>query len=248
MVLLIGKSLRRKNMGNGKRVKRKKAEEKMLEEDFMMQNLQEPRIEQKRNCKMIKISDKRLQGCNADQQVLMHQALVEDDKNHTEKTILLLKRVIDIQPTVPYAFALLGSIYLDQAKLLDATYHYDKRKRKYITKRIDLYKNAIYYFEKALVLKPDWPGVVLLLARACEQCSFLKKALKYYDLYLTVRPNNAEAYYAKGMIYEYKKEYQTAIDLYQKALLFDPDNESYRNRIMKLQKNKKNITKSNFGF
>ena len=83
----------------------------------------------KRNCKMIKISDKRLQGCNADQQVLMHQALVEDDKNHTEKTILLLKQVIDIQPTVPYAFALLGSIYLDQAKLLDATYHYDKRKR-----------------------------------------------------------------------------------------------------------------------
>ena len=46
MVLLIGKSLRRKNMGNGKRVKRKKAEEKMLEEDFMMQNLKEPRIEQ----------------------------------------------------------------------------------------------------------------------------------------------------------------------------------------------------------
>lgn len=45
MVLLIGKSLRRKNMGNGKRVKRKKAEEKMLEEDFMMQNLKEPRIE-----------------------------------------------------------------------------------------------------------------------------------------------------------------------------------------------------------
>lgn len=32
-------------MGNGKRVKRKKAEEKMLEEDFMMQNLKEPRIE-----------------------------------------------------------------------------------------------------------------------------------------------------------------------------------------------------------
>lgn len=45
MVLLIGKSLRRKNMENGKRVKRKKAEEKMLEEDFMMQNLKEPRIE-----------------------------------------------------------------------------------------------------------------------------------------------------------------------------------------------------------
>ena len=45
IVLLIGKSLRRKNMGNGKRVKRKKAAEKMLEEDFMMQNLEEPRIE-----------------------------------------------------------------------------------------------------------------------------------------------------------------------------------------------------------
>ena len=45
MVLLIGKRLRRKNMGNGKRVKRKKAEEKMPEEDFMMQNLKEPRIE-----------------------------------------------------------------------------------------------------------------------------------------------------------------------------------------------------------
>ncbi len=45
MVLLIGKSLRRKNMGNGKRVERKKAEEKMLEEDLMMHNLKEPRIE-----------------------------------------------------------------------------------------------------------------------------------------------------------------------------------------------------------
>ena len=44
MVLLIGKSLRRKNMGNGKRVERKKAEEKMPEEDFMMHNLEEPRI------------------------------------------------------------------------------------------------------------------------------------------------------------------------------------------------------------
>nr|WP_303932980.1 hypothetical protein [Treponema denticola] len=80
---------------------------------------------------MTMLNDKILEGCNEEQKELMRQVCFEDDQNHTEETIFLLRRIIDIQPTVPYAFALLGSIYLDQAQLLDATYHYDKRRRKY---------------------------------------------------------------------------------------------------------------------
>ena len=185
---------------------------------------------------MTMINDKILEGCNEEQTQLMHQACFEDDQNHTEETVLLLKQIIDISPTVPYAFALLGSIYFDQARSLDETYQYDKRRRKYIAARRKLYRDAIVHFEKAIALKPNSPGTILLLARACEQCSFLERALKYYDLYLTFKPDRADIYYDKGMIYEYQQNYQTATALYEKALLLDPTNAMYKNRAMKLQK------------
>ena len=184
---------------------------------------------------MTMINDKILEGCNEEQMQLMCQACFEDDQNHTEETISLLRQIIGISPTVPYAFALLGSIYFDQAKLLDETYHYDKRK---------LYRDAIIHFEKAIALKPNSPGTILLLARACEQCSFLKQALKYYDLYLTFKPDKADIYYDKGMIYEYQQNYQTAIALYEKALSLDPNNAMYKNRVMKLQKRNYHTTKA----
>ncbi|UTC43042.1 tetratricopeptide repeat protein [Treponema sp. OMZ 857] len=193
---------------------------------------------------MTMLNDKILEGCNEEQKELMRKVCFEDDQNHTEETIFLLRRIIDIQPTVPYAFALLGSIYLDQAQLLDETYHYDKRRQKYIVARRKLYRDAIAHFEKAIALKPDSPGTILLLARACEQCSFLKRAVRYYDLYLTFKPHRAEIYYAKGMIYEYQQDYPTALALYEKALSFEPDNEMYKDRIMKLQKRNNHTTKT----
>ena len=193
---------------------------------------------------MTMINDKILEGCNEEQMQLMRQACFEDDQNHTEETISLLRQIIGISPTVPYAFALLGSIYFDQAKLLDGTYHYDKRKRKYIAARRKLYRDAIVHFEKAIALKPNSPGTILLLARACEQCSFLKQALKYYDLYLTFKPDKADIYYDKGMIYEYQQNYQTATALYEKALSLDPNNAMYKNRVMKLQKRNYHTTEA----
>jgi len=87
------------------------------------------------------INNKILEGCNEEQKELMRKVCFEDDQNHTEETIFLLRRIIDIQATVPYAFALLGSIYLDQAQLLDAAYHYDKRRRKYIVARRKFYRD-----------------------------------------------------------------------------------------------------------
>ena len=185
---------------------------------------------------MTMINDKILEGCNEEQMQLMHQACFEDDQNHTEETVSLLRQIIGISPTVPYAFALLGSIYFDQAQLLDTTYHYDKRRRKYIVARRKFYRDAIAHFEKAIALKPDSPGTILLLARACEQCSFLERAVRYYDLYLTFKPHRAEIYYAKGMIYEYQQDYPTALALYEKALSFEPDNKTYKYRLIKLRK------------
>ena len=46
------------------------------------------------------------------------------------------------------------------------------------------------------------------------------------------------------MIYEYQQDYPTALALYEKALSFEPDNEMYKDRIMKLQKRNNHTTKT----
>ena len=89
--------------------------------------------------------------------------------------------------------------------------------------------------EKALDLKSDWIGAVLVSARACEQLGFLNRALRYYDLYLATNPKRADIYYDVGLIYEYRKNYHTAKALYKKALLFDNEIEVYRKRLKKME-------------
>ena len=42
---------------------------------------------------IIMINNKILEGCNEEQKELMRQVCFEDDQNHTEETILLLKKI-----------------------------------------------------------------------------------------------------------------------------------------------------------
>ena len=47
---------------------------------------------------MTMLNNKILEGCNEEQTQLMHQACFEDDQNHTEETVLLLKQIIEHKP------------------------------------------------------------------------------------------------------------------------------------------------------
>ncbi|MEL3912452.1 hypothetical protein [Treponema pedis] len=183
----------------------------------------------------IEKSDSRLLGCNHEQIELMQKAIDADENNDLSKAIILLKKVIAIRPSVPYAFGLLASIYIDEAKLLDKKFNYEEKNKCYIRRRRKLYRTAIFLLEKALDLKPDWMGAVLVSARACEQLGFLNRALRYYGLYLAANPKRADIYYDVGLIYEYRKNYHTAKVLYKKALLFDNENEVYRKRLKKME-------------
>lgn len=183
----------------------------------------------------IEKSDSRLLGCNHEQIELMQKAIDADENNDLSKAIILLKKVIAIRPSVPYAFGLLASIYIDEAKLLDKKFNYEKENKGYIRRRRKLYRTALFLLEKALDLKSDWIGAVLVSARACEQLGFLNRALRYYDLYLATNPKRADIYYDVGLIYEYRKNYHTAKALYKKALLFDNENEVYRKRLKKME-------------
>ena len=49
------------------------------------------------------------------------------------------------------------------------------------------------------------------------------EALKYFDKYMKIFPNDAKAFNFRGLTYQSKKEYEKAIEDFSKALKIDPD-------------------------
>ncbi|MDR1390725.1 MAG: tetratricopeptide repeat protein [Treponema sp.] len=86
-----------------------------------------------------------------------------------------------------------------------------------ITKTEKKYELAIQDFTVALGKTPNAVNTLWLRAQAYESVGKLYEAIKDYDRYIQLEPDDREAYFNIGLIYEYLKNYENALNNYKKA-------------------------------
>ncbi|MBU6400585.1 MAG: tetratricopeptide repeat protein, partial [Verrucomicrobia bacterium] len=129
-------------------------------------------------------------------------------EDKSDQAVDLLQKVIQANPDFAGAHANLGEIYEKQGKLAKAR---------------DAYRHAL-----RCVLNPDEDSAVLqALARVDEKLGS-KTADTSSDLTeaIQLRPENAEAYQARGDAHFSRQEYDKAVDDYSEAIRLDPNDAS----------------------
>lgn len=86
----------------------------------------------------------------------------------------------------------------------------------------DNFNKAIYYYEKAIEKKPDYPAPYYNLAKAHEKNGNPDQTIKTYLKLLKVKPDEVEAQTLLGECYEGKGDYEKARQMYEKAAKTDP--------------------------
>lgn len=137
--------------------------------------------------------------CNKKLALFYHNT--EEDK----KAILLLKKVIKINPTDHETFWQLWDIYLVQwefdiaKKLINEALAMAKDRPKYYISMVEIYYNewdideAIWYMHKAIALRPRNTTYIMWLAWLYEELEDIENAKKYYFQVLELEPTNSEA-------------------------------------------------------
>jgi len=88
----------------------------------------------------------------------------------------------------------------------------------------ELFKEAIYYFEKYLLHYPEERANLEVLGSAYEQTSQEDKAIAYYDQLLTDNPNRINARLQLGVLKYNKGDIEGASVEFNKALELEPEN------------------------
>jgi len=86
------------------------------------------------------------------------------------------------------------------------------------------YARAQRYYEKAASLGPDEPGPYVGLGVVALQKNLLDDAEIAFRVACRLRPDCAKAYAGLAMVFQQKKDYQQAFELYMKSLELDSDN------------------------
>jgi len=86
------------------------------------------------------------------------------------------------------------------------------------------YDRAQRYYEKAAPLGPDEPGPYIGLGVVALQKNLLDDAEIAFRVACRLEPNCAKAYAGLAMVFQQKKDYQQAFELYMKSLELDSDN------------------------
>jgi len=86
------------------------------------------------------------------------------------------------------------------------------------------YAQAQRCYEKAASLGPDEPGPYVGLGVVALQKNLLDDAEIAFRVACRLEPNCAKAYTGLAMVFQQKKDYQQAFELYMKSLELDSDN------------------------
>lgn len=99
---------------------------------------------------------------------------------------------------------------------------------------------AIYHYERAVMLNPDYYEALIDLANLYDELGVEDKAYELYMRAITIYPDLPEGYYNFGVFYERKGIYSSAQNYYQKALSLMPEYKEARealNRVKRLVHN-----------
>ena len=85
------------------------------------------------------------------------------------------------------------------------------------------YDEAIDYYTKAVIFKPQDKVTMLKIANLYKLLGNNAKALSFYDKLLVIDANNVDAYFNKGLILAAQKNYDECIKCFEKVLTISPD-------------------------
>jgi tetratricopeptide (TPR) repeat protein len=94
----------------------------------------------------------------------------------------------------------------------------------YVWQHIGDNDSSYFYYNRAYEISPDVMSVLENLAGVCFNTGRLDRAEELYKEILVKDPNHANAMARLGDIYAERKEYQTAVDHYRRALDIEQDN------------------------
>lgn len=85
------------------------------------------------------------------------------------------------------------------------------------------YADAIFQFEKAVALDPNYVGGMYYLAYCLHRTGQLDEARYWAERVMAARPDDSETYYLLGSIYSDRGEFEQALQSYQAALRTNDD-------------------------
>ena len=86
---------------------------------------------------------------------------------------------------------------------------------------------ALNTMEKFFKIKNDDPRILSLLASVYLRISRIDDAQKLFDKLLEMYPNDSDNYYNLGVVFYQKKQFNTALDYFLKAIAMDKNLDSY---------------------
>lgn len=98
------------------------------------------------------------------------------------------------------------------------------------------YKEAIAYYQKAIILFPGYPDAYASLASAYLRMQNYKAAIENVQKAIELDSNNANYYYLAAICYYYLRDYSNAFLYISEALKLNPHNEEFINLYNKIRK------------
>lgn len=93
------------------------------------------------------------------------------------------------------------------------------------------YNNAVFEFNKGIIIEPDYPRLYVLRANAYDEEGRFEEAMADYNKAVKMDPKYANAYFNRGVALAGKEKYDEALADYNKAIQLDPkDANAYFNR------------------
>jgi len=166
---------------------------------------------------------------------MINEALLKHQMGELDEAEIIYLKILDINPVDPDALHLLGVIYYQRKKYLDAI--------KQISKAIDIASNiAIYYcnrgnalkqindlngaksdYEIAIALKSDYVEAHVNLGTVFQIRKQFESAMDCYDKAIGLNANLSEVYMNRGILYQETQKYCEAIIEFSKAIAINPD-------------------------
>jgi len=162
------------------------------------------------------------------------KGLVYKDMKDTSKAISSFLTALQMQPKYKNAMAELGELYSAQKNPIALSY-FDKLYSLDSLDAFPLYARGMFYqnqndyqqakaeYKNCIIHEPQYGEAYFAIGWILMQQDSFQKAWNQYDLVTKIEPNNAGAYYNRGLCSELLKKKDDAVSDYKQALVFKPD-------------------------
>ncbi len=174
------------------------------------------------------------------------KGVIYKNAKDTSHAISSFQTAVQVQPNYTEAIEQLGLLYAAQKNDLCLKYFQNCFKID-STNVFPLFAIATYYqaqgaipkakeyYQQCIFKDNQYSKAYFNLGWLLMQEDSLEKASRQFDIITMVEPNNAEAYYNRGLCKELMKKYAEAQEDYQQALVFDAQNKNTKDALKRIQ-------------